>query len=255
MPISRQQLQLINRKRLRYPLDVAEKDYHLVLALQQLAASDLAAQLVFKGGTALHHCYLPQHRFSEDLDFTSLRADLSLMSVKQALIVGSIFEVRKEFESPATIKIERLWYPGILDQPGAIKVDIDRMQNVVLPARRMPYKNVWGLDVSVPVMDIREICAEKIRSASQRARYRDFYDLYFILTEHQLDLEEIYSLIQRKEVRAPITHDLMLANWQIAVSGKARDLRSIYCAKQVNNESIEVLLRKLNFPPILPLSS
>ena len=32
----------------------------------------LAESLVFKGGTALHHCYLPQHRFSEDLDFTSL---------------------------------------------------------------------------------------------------------------------------------------------------------------------------------------
>jgi hypothetical protein len=28
MTISRQQLQLINRKRLRYPLDIAEKDYH-----------------------------------------------------------------------------------------------------------------------------------------------------------------------------------------------------------------------------------
>ena len=59
MIISRQQLQLINRRQLRYPLDVAEKDYHLALALQQLAGSDLHDALVFKGGTALHHCYLP----------------------------------------------------------------------------------------------------------------------------------------------------------------------------------------------------
>ena len=80
MAISRQQLQIINRKQLRYPLDVAEKDYHLALALQQLAASTLANTLVFKGGTALHHCYLPQHRFSEDLDFTYL--DSKLLSMK-----------------------------------------------------------------------------------------------------------------------------------------------------------------------------
>lgn len=60
MTISRQQLQVINRKRLRYPLDIAEKDYHLTLAMQCIADSTLAEVLVFKGGTALHHCYLPQ---------------------------------------------------------------------------------------------------------------------------------------------------------------------------------------------------
>ena len=109
--------------------------------------------------------------------------------------------MRKEFESPATIKFERLWYPGILDQPGAIKVEIDRIQNVVLPAQSLPYRNVWNLDVTVPVMDIREICAEKIRAASQRARYRDFYDLYLILTSFTLDVDEVYALMQRKEVR------------------------------------------------------
>jgi predicted nucleotidyltransferase component of viral defense system len=107
MAISRQQLQLINRRNLRYPLDVAEKDYHLALALAQLVDTGLAESLIFKGGTALHHCYLPQHRFSEDLDFTSLRGDLTLDTVKHALTADSIFEVRKEFESPAAIPNER----------------------------------------------------------------------------------------------------------------------------------------------------
>ena len=103
-------------------------------------------------------------------------------------------------------------------------------------------------------MDIREICAEKIRAASQRARYRDFYDLYLILTTYQFDLIEIHSLIQRKEVRSPITHEAMVANWQIAKGGKAGDLRSIYCTKQVSNQDIETLITKLSFPPVLPTS-
>ena len=254
MVISRQQLQVINRRQLRYPLDVAEKDFHLALALQRLAQSPLRDGLVFKGGTALHHCYLPQNRFSEDLDFTAVAPGLTGDAVKQALTAGGLFEVRKEFESPATIKFERLWYPGILDQPGAIKVEIDRMQNVVLPAQTLLYRNVWDLDVTVHVMDLREICAEKIRAASQRARYRDFYDLYLLLTSYTLDLDEVYALIQRKEVRAEISPALMLANWQLAKDSKARDLRSIYCATQVSNDAIETLIRTLAFPPILPQS-
>ena len=76
--ISKQQLHLINRKTLTYPFDIAEKDYHLALAVKLMSESPLGDKLVFKGGAAIHHCSLPQHRFSEDLDFTSLDRDLDL---------------------------------------------------------------------------------------------------------------------------------------------------------------------------------
>jgi predicted nucleotidyltransferase component of viral defense system len=62
--ITRQQLQLLNRRTLKYPLDIAEKDYYLTAAIKMISESPLGEELVFKGGTALHHCYLPQHRFS-----------------------------------------------------------------------------------------------------------------------------------------------------------------------------------------------
>jgi hypothetical protein len=39
--ISRQQLQLINRRKLGYPLDIAEKDYHLALAIKLISESML----------------------------------------------------------------------------------------------------------------------------------------------------------------------------------------------------------------------
>src|SRR6476620_976233 len=65
MLITKPQLQAINKQTLKYPLDIAEKDYFLTLAVQLLANSPLRQVLVFKGGTALHHCYLPQSRFSE----------------------------------------------------------------------------------------------------------------------------------------------------------------------------------------------
>lgn len=126
--ITRQQLQILNRRTLKYPLDIAEKDYYLTEAIKLISESVLGTQLVFKGGTALHHCYLPQHRFSEDLDFTSLDRELTLDKVVSTLESLGQFSVKKRFESPATLKIERLWYLGILAQPGAIKVEIDRGQ-------------------------------------------------------------------------------------------------------------------------------
>ena len=45
-------------------------------------------------------------------------------------------------------------------------------------------------------MDIKEIAAEKIRAMSDRARYRDFYDLFLILEKYWLNLNEIVGLIE-----------------------------------------------------------
>lgn len=252
MTISRQQLQVINRKQLRYPLDIAEKDYYLTLAMQRIASSELGATLVFKGGTALHHCYLPQQRFSEDLDFTSLVQAVTLDAVKEVLTAGELFQIRKEYESPATIKIDRLWYSGILEQPGAIKIEIDRVQNVVLPPSPRPYANVWGHEFTVNVMDLREICAEKVRAASQRARYRDFYDLYLILNAYPINLGDVYSLLRRQEVRRPITPSEIQANWQIARLDREDDMRSIYCAKKVDNDAVAAMVNAFAFDPVLP---
>lgn len=52
--LTRQQLELINRRTIRYPLPIAEKDYFLALAIRLVYKSSLKNELVFKGGTALH---------------------------------------------------------------------------------------------------------------------------------------------------------------------------------------------------------
>lgn len=61
--LTRRELEIINRKSLKYPLAVAEKDYSLALVSKIIYNSPLRDKLVFKGGTALHHCYLEQMRF------------------------------------------------------------------------------------------------------------------------------------------------------------------------------------------------
>ena len=67
----------------RIPEAVLERDYCLAWFLVGLSRSAVREQLVFKGGTALKHCYFGNYRFSEDLDFTLTEA-----STLDAILAG-----------------------------------------------------------------------------------------------------------------------------------------------------------------------
>jgi predicted nucleotidyltransferase component of viral defense system len=229
--LDKQTFQLINRQTLQYSPTAAEKDYFLTLVLKIVEESSLFNTLVFKGGTALHHCYLPQTRFSEDLDFTSLDNNLTDEAVTNIFAPHPFLEVKKLYTSRATIKIERLKYSGLLDQANSLKFEVDFIQNVLLPAKKIPYKNVWGIEVMVNAMDIREICAEKIRAMSDRARFRDFYDFYLINKEYHFNLEDILALVRQKEVRKPISRESILQNWNIASENKKEEAAATFVSQ------------------------
>ncbi|EKE21951.1 MAG: hypothetical protein ACD_7C00086G0003 [uncultured bacterium] len=244
--LTRRELEVINRQNLNYPLAVAEKDYLLALVSKIVYESPLRNKLLFKGGTALHHCYLNQMRFSEDLDFTSLDKNITLDEVKRIFEPYDFLEIRKEYTSNATIKLERLTYNGPLGQANSLKLEIDFIQNVVLPAKELEYKNVWKVDTKVSVMDIREICAEKIRASSERVRYRDFYDLFQIIKNYKLDLGEIIGLIKQKEVRKQLSQQSILKNWENAKLEKVNDSQRIYYSEEVDDFEMEEMLKILD---------
>jgi predicted nucleotidyltransferase component of viral defense system len=95
-------------------------------------------------------------------------------------------------------------------------------------------------------MDIREICAEKIRASSERVRYRDFYDLFWIMKNYELDLREIVKIIQQKEVRKPLSQQSILINWENARLEKGGDSQRIYYTEKVDNLEMEEMLKKLD---------
>jgi predicted nucleotidyltransferase component of viral defense system len=243
--LNKSDLSMLNKPALRYKLADAEKDYFLAVVSKIIYESDLRNKLVFKGGTAIHHCYLAQTRFSEDLDFTSLDKSITLKEVKGVFEPYDFLEVKDEYMSKATIKIDRLKYTGPLGLPNSLKVEIDYMQNVVLPAKTVVYKNAWKIKTKIKAMDIREICAEKIRAASGRARYRDFYDLVLLFEDYKFDIKEIAGLIKQKEIRKPITQISMLNNWKIAKKEKEEELSRIYYARDISDVDIEKLIKKL----------
>lgn len=110
--VSREKLEHIARKVLKYPLQDAEKDYILAMVMQIVTESKVSNRLVFKGGTAIYHCYLDQLRFSEDLGFSCMDKNISMFNIKDIFQPYDIFEIKKEYVSRATLKIERLKYEG-----------------------------------------------------------------------------------------------------------------------------------------------
>ena len=242
-------LLLINKK-LKYPLAIAEKDYFLTLVSKIIYDSPLREKLIFKGGTALHHIYLPQLRFSEDLDFSANRAPLALEEIKAVFEQYDFLTVKKSYISKATIKIERLLFIGPLGQSNSLKVETDFLQNVVLPPQDMDYINEYGIITQARVMDIREIAAEKIRAMNDRIRYRDFYDFTMIFLKLKLDLEEVIELVKRKEVRKNISSKNILSNWELAKKDKINELSAIYFAEELADEQILEQLKKLDFAEI-----
>lgn len=241
--INKAQLTYVAKRRLGYPLHVAEKDYFLTLALKVISESELKNRLVFKGGTALHHHYLPQYRFSEDLDFTSIDQDITLEDVRKVFDDSDTFSIKKDYESDKTVKIEKLQYVGILDQPNSLKIDISNVKNLALSAKRLKYKNAWDIEVSTQYMDLLEICAEKISAINARARYRDFYDLYLIINELGTNISDALKLIPQKDMPIKLSRNNILQNWKIASEGKERDLNSIFIKKQIMSEDIENMLK------------
>lgn len=235
--LSKAQLQIINRRGLQYPLDAAEKDYFLALVVKIFYESELKEKLVFKGGTALYHTYLPQLRFSEDLDFTAL-SPVSLEELAKVLSAHGFLELKEHNVSDFTVKINRLKYAGPLGQTNSLKIEVDVTQNVVLPACDKEYQNAYGVQAIVRVMDLREILAEKIRAASDRARYRDFYDIAEILESYPMNLNEILDLVRRKEIRKPISQSSMLKNWEVARQERGRGVDQIVYSKDVPEKEI-----------------
>lgn len=191
----------------RIPESVLERDYCLAWFLVGLSQSSLNEILAFKGGTALKRCYFGDYRFSEDLDFT-LTEEVSFEAIVEQL--DSIFAetrrasgielrfLRLDAQSHANSYTFYLGYEGPLParNNSDVKVDITIRERIVLPIERRAvlrgYEEYADLpdEALVRVYSLNEIAVEKIAALTDRARNepRDLYDIWYLLSESQIDL-------------------------------------------------------------------
>ena len=207
--ISEAQLRRLARE-LDVRLGYAEKNYVNSWILWAIYTSSYGNNLLFKGGTALSKLYFPETwRYSEDLDFgvegeyRGSEAELEGALGDATRASGIDFEVTEHRE------LQKEGYPTHY-------VDIDIQYNAVLG-----HKNTTSLDVmideyvaftsidhlhryeDIPEFGLtaysrEEILAEKLRALYQRSQARDYYDLYRMITEADIDDSVILPAFTRK---------------------------------------------------------
>lgn len=184
---------------------VVERDYvvaHVVAQLHHARPED-GARLVFKGGTALRFIYLPDYRYSADLDFTVLDGSTEA----SAAALGTALEAAQDHAGLPYLELTgddkpAISYIGPLGaaRPRQIKLDLATDEHVESVEERT-LLDIWpDLPDLVPfaVYAIEEIGAEKLRCVIQRVQCRDLYDLFRLTEDAGLSLAEVRPLFERK---------------------------------------------------------
>jgi predicted nucleotidyltransferase component of viral defense system len=211
-------------------LDILEKDYALSYLLVALAETpDFGDQIVLKGGTALRKFYYPGYRFSEDLDYSTVRLGplaegahtmgLTIQRMTGLLQERGPFAVQFE---PLTLRLPhpgdqlaylvRVQFPYHRQPLCRLKVEITTDEPILLPLKSRPVLHEFPepLEAMVSVYALEEIVAEKLRALLQvREKLaergwgasrvcRDYYDLWYVFQREGLKNRKIPDLLAQK---------------------------------------------------------
>lgn len=191
-----------------------EKDYILSWILWGVSQhEELSGAIVFKGGTVLKKVYFDNYRFSEDLDFTLV--DSSTVTNEQifAWFEESFAVVREETNIPLAIIDNNehedsginfyISYLGPLGGQGAnkkVKVDISRSEQLQFNPVKLPVHLSYSDqdDHQLLCYPLEEVLVEKLRAVIQRMQARDFYDIWYLLEHHQMEVAYLLNEFSAK---------------------------------------------------------
>lgn len=163
---------------------ILTKDQKMVLDLVR-RTPEISQNFYLTGGTALAEFYL-QHRYSDDLDFFTenkefpdfdvekfagdIKNEINALSVEYRRIHDRrIFFFKKSTDE---LKVEFTYYPFM---------------------RLVP-----AVEDGLAIDSLEDIAANKLMTLFDRIEAKDFVDVYFIIHEAHLSLEQILVLVERK---------------------------------------------------------
>ena len=227
-----------------------EKDYALTWTLLAVADSPLRDRLAFKGGTALKKVYVPEYRFSEDLDFTLL-AEMSndeLVGAVEALFTW----LRREANITLAVRrleVHQTGSPAIyLNYTGPLggdlssrffKADFTRDELLLFPLveapLRVPYSDCRFRNQTLRVYSAEEILAEKLCALLGRTEPRDLYDVHYILAHdladaqavsYRIDAKMAHNRVNRAELGSVLARkqEALRRLWEPRLQGQMPDL-------------------------------
>jgi len=181
------------------PAKTIERDYALAHLMAGIATLGDESGLVFKGGTAIRLCFLPEYRYSADLDFSVISGTkeeaYSKISKAFASVSGDISGLRLTDE-----RQPRISYLGPLGRERFLKLDISTDELVLNTEVRtlLPHWPDLPADSHLRVYSLTEIAGEKIRCLMQRTQCRDYFDLWVLFTREKVDVWEAVEVFRKK---------------------------------------------------------
>ena len=244
-----------------------EKDYILSWLLQGISQQEkLSKAIAFKGGTVLKKIYFEDYRFSEDLDFTLLDNDISNEQIfewfseafeyisDEANIPLKIIDRNEHVDSGINFYISYIGPLGGTGSNKRVKVDISRSEQLQFkPVMQSTFLNYSDQEEhQLLCYPLEEVLVEKLRSVMQRMQARDFYDIWYLLEIHEMDVafysNEFRAKCESKEINPAGFHNKLTkrlpqykGRWQASMADQIKDLPEF---EQVEREVMREL-RKL----------
>lgn len=208
-----------------------EQDLIIARALVEIFSDDfLKKSLAFRGGTALHKLYLPpQVRYSEDIDLVQINSEPInpiLKRIRERLSFLGIKRTVKQHIHNNTIiyRFDTEVQPVINMR---LKIEINTREHFnVLGLKGIPYKveNGWfSGECNLTGYELEELLGTKIRALYQRRKGRDLFDLYWALTNHNVDVDKLiqcYKTYMEYSVDKPPTQKQFLSNMEEKMEDK-----------------------------------
>lgn len=227
-----------------------EKDYILSWVLQGISQhQQLSTNIVFKGGTVLKKVYFKGYRFSEDLDFTLIDQDISNDQLfewfdqvfeyiqDESNIPLGVFDNDEHEDGGINFHISYVGPLGGLGANKKLKVDISRSEQLVFATTRKDALISYSDQSAHQLLcySLEEVLLEKLRSIMQRMQARDFYDVWYLMEIHEMNVDffltEFNAKCLSKEIDPTDFHNKLekrlpqyRGRWKASMADQIQDL-------------------------------
>ncbi|BDB64191.1 hypothetical protein T36_0638 [Helicobacter cinaedi] len=133
------------------------------------------------GGTALQRFYFDSYRYSDDLDFFLMDNGTSNANSKE---FQKFIDILDENNIEYTCNVSTPYFKQILLKEDCLKIDL--VNDFVRT------ENGLHLD------SVQNIFVNKLETSLSRTEPRDLFDIYTILSNHQIDFDKSFELLRKK---------------------------------------------------------
>jgi predicted nucleotidyltransferase component of viral defense system len=186
-----------------------EQDLIISRALIAIFSDELLSRsLAFRGGTALHKLFFNESkRYSEDIDLVQVTSEPIgpvLTRLREVLsFLGEARSKRKMSNNVLLFKYDSTYEPVAHMK---LKVEINCKEHfTVLERIQKPFamENLWfSGNTQITTYQLDELIGTKTRALYQRRKGRDLFDLYCVLNENLVDVDEVIRCY-RKYIQFP----------------------------------------------------